>query len=165
MSYATLSIYNTSLSEDTQLTQKSNGFQRSNPAMNQASFDPAELMYPESEPMSTIEPKKENYSENELTDSTIKTLTKPTVVLFYAPWCGHCTHFMPIFNEAALQCKQSALDVDFSTLNGAIYTQTVTNFEVKGFPTVILIHNEKKTIYNGKRVSSDILAWVKTELK
>jgi thiol-disulfide isomerase/thioredoxin len=100
MSYSTLSEYNESLS-DTEI-KKTHGFQRSNPYMNQPSMMSAELLYPEA-PQSnpTASTLKENYASEfvkELTDKTISSVKDaPTVTMFYASWCSHCTHFRPIF--------------------------------------------------------------------
>jgi len=30
-----------------------------------------------------------------------KTLKRPTIIVFYAPWCPHCRHFVPKYNEIA----------------------------------------------------------------
>jgi thiol-disulfide isomerase/thioredoxin len=165
MSYATFSSYNTSLSEEKSV--KSNGFQRSNPGMNQGTFESAELLYPTSPvPVQETVPQKENYASGltELTETTISTLSKPTLVLFYAPWCSHCTHFRPIYEEAAVLAKQSEVSVEFALLNGAVFTKPIETYQIKGFPTVVLMNNGKQVVFNGKRVSSDIVAWVKENL-
>lgn len=163
MSYATFSSYNTSLSEEH--TVKSNGFQRSNPGMTQGTFESAELLYPSSPEQAPTVPQKENYMGlTALTDETITSLSKSTLVLFYAPWCSHCNHFQPIYEEAASLVKQADLHVDFAMLNGAVYTKSVETYQIKGFPTVILFSKGKQLVYNGKRVSSDIVAWLKENL-
>ncbi len=159
MSYSTLSDYNTSLS-DTDI-KKTNGFQRSNPYMNQPSMDTAELLYPETTEL------KEHYASEfviELTDKTISSVKDaPTLTMFYASWCGHCTHFRPIYEAASRLAKEKNVNVQFTAIECSTYNSVVTDFSIKGFPTVVLFKDGNQSVYDGKRVSSDIVEWVNSK--
>jgi thioredoxin-like negative regulator of GroEL len=158
MSYSTLSDYNTSLS-DTEI-KKTHGFQRSNPYMNQPLMNSSELLYPETEV-------KEHYASEfvrELTDKTISSVKDaPTLTMFYASWCGHCTHFRPIYEAASRLAKEKNVNVQFTAIECSTYNSVVTDFNIKGFPTVILFKDGNQSVYDGKRVSSDIVEWVNSK--
>jgi thioredoxin-like negative regulator of GroEL len=166
MSYSTLSEYNESLS-DTEI-KKTHGFQRSNPYMNQPSMMSAELLYPEA-PQSnpTASTLKENYASEfvkELTDKTISSVKDaPTVTMFYASWCSHCTHFRPIYEEASRLANDAKVNIQFTAIESSTYNSVVTDFNVKGFPTVILFKDGNQTVYDGRRVSSDIIEWLSSK--
>ena len=60
---------------------------------------------------------------------------KPTVLLFYAPWCNACTAMKPLFKESAQNYGDKAqfiiLDVTKDELKDAIDT-----FGIQGVPTL-----------------------------
>ena len=163
MSYATLSVYNTSLS-DTE-TMKTHGFHRSNPSMTQPTMRSAELLYPDTPSTPTPSVSTENYASDfvrELTDKTIASVKDaPALTMFYASWCGHCTHFRPIYEEASRLAKETQVNVEFTAIECGTYTNVASEFNVRGFPTVILFKNGNQFVYEGKRVSSDIVDWIK----
>jgi thiol-disulfide isomerase/thioredoxin len=53
------------------------------------------------------------------------------VVMFYAPWCGHCTAAAPAFQQAAIQAP-----VHFARLDAAAHPDVAQSEEVTGFPTI-----------------------------
>ena len=53
------------------------------------------------------------------------------VVMFYAPWCSHCTAAAPAFQQAALQAP-----VHFARLDAAAHPEVAQSEEVTGFPTI-----------------------------
>ena len=53
------------------------------------------------------------------------------VVMFYAPWCGHCTAAAPAFQQAALQAP-----VHFARLDAAAHPDVAQSEGITGFPTI-----------------------------
>jgi thiol-disulfide isomerase/thioredoxin len=50
------------------------------------------------------------------------TLSKGTWLLeFYAPWCGYCRQFEPVYEQIAKELKTSGSGVQVAKLNAAIY--------------------------------------------
>lgn len=88
---------------------------------------------------------------------------KDVIMMFYAPWCGHCKKLMPIFE-------------DFAKAASSVKTLTVARFNadtndvppgyglnVRGFPTVYLLpaNNYKTPVqFEGDRTFEGILEFV-----
>ena len=68
---------------------------------------------------------------------------KMVVIDFWAPWCGPCTRFSPIFEAAANKHK----DVIFAKVNTDEQQEIAANFEIKSIPT-LAIFKEQTLIYH-----------------
>lgn len=93
-----------------------------------------------------------DYAKNKTIEKA-KESEKPTIVLFYADWCGYCQKFAPVFNDIVNTRKfKSKLSVAY--VNGASEEnqQYMTEYDIKGFPTVYMVNfktNEKIRLNNG----------------
>lgn len=84
------------------------------------------------------------------------------VVEFYAPWCGHCKKFVPIFEEIAEIFKKEGSNVVLAKMDA-------TENEVEGeiiasFPTIKLYKIGEKSepiTYQGNRDKSDFIQWIR----
>lgn len=80
----------------------------------------------------------------------LKTEKKPSLVMFYAPWCGHCKNMKPELAAAAIEVKGkyvlAGMDVDTPDSYGVR-----EQFNITGFPTIIYFEKGmKKYDYAGK---------------
>eukprot|EP01084_Bolivina_argentea_P072003 130784_1 len=77
-------------------------------------------------------------------------------VKFYAPWCGHCKRLAPVWEEVATEVKGQVniAKVDV-TQNRALGKQ----FNVKGFPTLLLFRRGKMVKYSGSRTKDALAKW------
>jgi len=71
------------------------------------------------------------------------------LVKFYAPWCGHCMKLEPTWIELAklFQPKNSQLahsDITISRIDCTTNRETCAEFEVNGYPTILLIKEGAK---------------------
>ena len=100
----------------------------------------------------------------ETVDDFTRLLTKtqkPILVMFYAPWCGHCKALKPHFAEAASELKSEAvlagMDLEKPELYGVRQALNIT-----GFPTLhYYLHGNKVFDYGGERTKEGILTWMR----
>ena len=78
------------------------------------------------------------------------------LILFYAPWCGHCKAFSPEYEKAAKALKGifkiGAIDADKERSIGGKYN-------IQGFPTVKFfgIHKDKPVDYDKARTADAVI--------
>ena len=81
------------------------------------------------------------------------------LVLFYAPWCGHCKAFSPEYEKAAKALKGifkiAAIDADKERAIGGKYN-------IQGFPTVKFfgIHKDKPVDYDKARTAEAVISFM-----
>ena len=78
------------------------------------------------------------------------------LILFYAPWCGHCKAFHPTFEKAA---KASKGLFKVGAVNCDEERDLASKYKINGFPTVLFFgeNKEKTEEYEGKRDAKQIL--------
>lgn len=79
----------------------------------------------------------------------------PTIVDFWATWCGPCRMIGPLFEELS---NQYAGKVKFAKVNVDENPKTPSNFGVRGIPTVIMFKG-------GKAVDQIVGAVPKTQIE
>mmetsp|Transcript_18824 Transcript_18824/g.20945 ORF Transcript_18824/g.20945 Transcript_18824/m.20945 type:complete len:202 (+) Transcript_18824:25-630(+) len=67
---------------------------------------------------------------------------------FYAPWCGHCKHLAPTWEELATELKGS---VNVAKIDATENTGLSSKFGVTGFPTVFFVKKGKMYKHEGER--------------
>lgn len=100
-------------------------------------------------------------------------IQRSSVVLFYAPWCGHCERFMPQYDAFSKQASTTLPKVVVAKINYDKYGQEVQKMNignqlvaggvseyVKGFPTVAFFHDNHMSIYKGERTAEALLSSV-----
>jgi len=109
------------------------------------------------------------YEVTELTDDSWSSEMESmdtALVMFYAPWCGHCKRMKPEFEKAAsilegndppvhlvkVDCTESGKD-------------TCGKFEVRGYPTLKIFRGgELSQDYNGPREVNGIVKYMKAQV-
>jgi len=78
-------------------------------------------------------------------------LAEPHLVMFYAPWCGHCKSLHPIWYE--LGNKLSRHPVTVARIDATLYRSAAETYNVRGFPTIRLIGKDRALDFVGDRTA------------
>merc|ERR1711871_531766 len=111
----------------------------------------------------------------EITNNNFGSLRDPhssLFLMFYAPWCTHCTEVKPTFALASTGGSAGA-DIDFKgTIFGAVdcdaEEQLCHDFNIQKFPTFAYMPGNVKDIvpdeYNGERDAEEMVDFVLSKL-
>ncbi|KAK7092365.1 protein disulfide-isomerase A5-like [Littorina saxatilis] len=98
---------------------------------------------------------------NHLTDTTFDDFiaqNKKTLVMFYAPWCGHCKKMKPAYMSAATRLKKESPDAKLAAVDSTKFKDVGSRYDVKGYPTLKYFENGAlKSEYNGGRSEEDLV--------
>jgi len=89
---------------------------------------------------------------------TVFSSTKPTMVLFYAPWCGHCKSMKPEYERLREKYKKNP-NKNVVMINCDDHKEFASKAGVQGFPTLRLYKNpkdDKYVDYEGPRTAEAI---------
>ncbi|OTA87298.1 hypothetical protein M434DRAFT_399569 [Hypoxylon sp. CO27-5] len=85
-------------------------------------------------------------------DKVVLKSGKPTLVEFFAPWCGHCKNLAPVYEELA-QAFATSKDVQIAKVDADAERDLGKKYGVQGFPTLKWFDgkSDKPIDYNGGR--------------
>jgi len=114
------------------------------------------------------------YASASLLDLTADTLSEihssksndMWLVEFYAPWCKHCQHLLPILEEVATELDTNGLNVRIGKIDAVEFKKEIKayesveedSFSVRGFPTLMLRYGNSWHRYPGERTKDSILS-------
>nr|XP_040232227.2 protein disulfide-isomerase A5 [Anopheles coluzzii] len=102
-----------------------------------------------------------------LTDANFEEVSKREpnlLVMFYAPWCGHCKHMKPDFAKVAQLLATEKVSAKVAALDCTVHMKTAEKFQIRGYPTLKLFANGQfRRNYEGKRTAQDMLQFLRTD--
>ena len=88
--------------------------------------------------------------------------SKPTLVDFWAEWCGPCKQIGPILEEIS---DEMSSEVVIAKHNIDVLPNQPTKYGVRGIPTMLLFNNgELKATKVGATTKSNIVSWIKENI-
>ena len=95
-------------------------------------------------------------------DSDVIKSNKPTVVDFWAEWCGPCKQIGPVLEEISDEMKDQIV---IAKHNIDQEPNTPTKYGIKGIPTMLLFKGgELKATKVGATTKSNIVSWIKDNI-
>ena len=85
------------------------------------------------------------------------------LVMFYAPWCGHCKHLKPVFDEAAPKARSYGMRM--GKMDATASTTVAKRYEVKGYPTLLYYRENQPQKYRAGRNVEGFLEFAKVMKK
>lgn len=85
---------------------------------------------------------------------------KQVLILFYAPWCGHCKAFAPEYSKIADAVKEKGIKVVTARVNVEENEVTSQLNNIEGFPTIKLFINNEISEYEGDRTVDKVLSFL-----
>ena len=86
---------------------------------------------------------------------------KPTIVDFWAEWCGPCKQIGPVLEEISNEMKE----VVIAKHNIDQEPNTPTKYGIRGIPTMLLFKaGELKATKVGATTKSNIVSWIKENI-
>ena len=101
-----------------------------------------------------------------ITDENFETdvlkASKPTVVDFWAEWCGPCKQIGPVLEEISDEMKNQVV---IAKHNIDEEPNTPTKYGVRGIPTMLLFKDgQLKATKVGATTKSNIVSWIKENI-
>jgi len=71
-----------------------------------------------------------------------------SLALFKAEWCGHCRMFKNTWEDLK---NENKANINFITYDSELNKKEIKKYGIQGFPTLILLNNDKAIEYVGPR--------------
>jgi len=95
-------------------------------------------------------------------DKIVKDSSKDVLVEFYAPWCGHCKHLVPVYEKLATAYSADS-NVVIAKIDADKYRDIGGRYGVTGFPTLKWFpkgNKDEPEPYDGPRELNDFVTFI-----
>ncbi|CAF2372932.1 unnamed protein product [Rotaria sp. Silwood2] len=89
------------------------------------------------------------------------------LIKFHAPWCGHCKHFEPAYEQIAKEVNDLSTTVDelknirIVRLDATVYSDVANYYDIRGYPTIKFIRGSQIIPYENERSKLAVLNFLK----
>ena len=90
---------------------------------------------------------------------------EPRLVLYYAPWCPHCTGFMKEWKKLGEKQQINGMEVSIEKVDCDKNADVARAEKIEGFPTVKLHSTNGTEEYMGERDHAALISWLQQRLK
>ncbi|KAL3316692.1 Protein disulfide-isomerase tmx3 [Cichlidogyrus casuarinus] len=87
------------------------------------------------------------------------TKMQPMLVMFYAPWCGHCKKVGEIYEDVANELGKDGILT--AALDATQYRSIADKYSIAGYPTIKFIHGDKIVEFNQERTFSEMVSFAR----
>jgi thiol-disulfide isomerase/thioredoxin len=85
----------------------------------------------------------------------------PTIVKYYADWCGHCKNLKPEWDKACAPLKKSTKKFNIAEANEKAIPHINSYSTVPGYPSILYLEKgDKKDQYNGEHNAESLKTWM-----
>eukprot|EP00960_Hanusia_phi_P075813 768471-Hanusia_phi.AAC.3 len=82
------------------------------------------------------------------------------LVEFFAPWCGHCQKFEPVYQKVASHLRMERVNVMLAKVNAIEEPKLAQSVGVMGFPSLYWYAYGRMRRYEGGKRNSSMVEWV-----
>ncbi|KAL1966790.1 hypothetical protein VTN77DRAFT_3755 [Rasamsonia byssochlamydoides] len=95
-------------------------------------------------------------------DKVVLKSGKPTLVEFFAPWCGHCKNLAPVYEELAQAFSFASDKLTIAKLDADEHRSIGKKYGVQGFPTIKFFDgkSDQPVEYSGARDLESLSAFI-----
>lgn len=89
-------------------------------------------------------------------------------MMFYTDWCPHCQHAKPEFKKVMDKLSNGELNghtISVKMINAEEDKDLAKEYNVEGYPTIILTKDNKNYTYEGNRTEKDMMSYLETMLR
>ncbi|GJP32070.1 hypothetical protein CLOM_g16609 [Closterium sp. NIES-68] len=86
---------------------------------------------------------------------------RPTLVMFYAPWCPYCQRMEGAWAALAEKLHQEGFNVQVARVDAYRYPELTDKYKIPGFPTLMLFNGERPmATHRGRRSLEALFTFV-----
>ena len=89
-----------------------------------------------------------------------------SIIICKAEWCGHCKEAAPEFKKLVSASPITLADgskANVKMLDADEDKEELKNYDIKGFPTVLILNNGNSKEYPGPRTSESIIEYMNSQ--